>query len=83
MSPLQGYTCSSDADPYGACAFNAHDCHPLAQCVINHDQKDGYECECNPGYYGNGENIANIINKNIFKYSRQKFILLKNIFEYD
>ena len=50
-----GYECNSEADPEGVCAFNAHDCHPLASCIVDHMAEDGYVCECNAGYYGNGK----------------------------
>jgi len=50
-----GYECNSEADPFGACAFNAHDCHPLASCVVDQMAEEGYVCECNTGYYGNGK----------------------------
>ena len=48
------FECSTDHDPHGACLHNAHECHPLATCVPNHDNKRGYDCECDTGYYGNG-----------------------------
>lgn len=48
------FNCSVAHDPFGVCEFNQHDCHPFASCVVDHEAKRGYTCECNSGYYGNG-----------------------------
>ena len=48
------FNCTTAHDPFGVCEFNQHECHPLASCVVNHEAKRGYDCECNEGYYGNG-----------------------------
>ena len=49
-----GFECSSAHDPFGVCAHNAHECHPNAACVPDQEKKRGYRCECEAGYYGNG-----------------------------
>merc|ERR1711920_312519 len=45
-----GYHCGEHEGP---CAIGTHECHEHARCVPSY-AKRGYDCECLPGFFGNG-----------------------------
>eukprot|EP01083_Nonionella_stella_P089609 250076_1 len=53
MNKGPGYICIDAAGfcDFDECAYPAHDCHGNATCT---NILDGFECECNLGYAGNG-----------------------------